>query len=245
MSGLMKQIAPFNRSPDLDRRKSRDDMDDDDSDDKDDAWKEAQVSRPVSRHASGVQSQEPGQNDADLDDQDDTIENIEEDVGPVNDENDLPDAAELPALIPDAGDEEQNTPSPSLTPVMASYDDPIDEEMEEADEPAEDVDVTVDDVNVDADVDLDADDADEVDEEGDDPDPDDPDEPKYCYCLRGSYGDMVGCDNNNCPREWFHLGCTELKRMPTEEESWYCEFCKPSLLGGSRRRGAARGRGKG
>ena len=75
-----------------------------------------------------------------------------------------------------------------------------------------------------------------------DPDPDDPSEPKYCYCLRGSYGDMVGCDNPKCEREWFHLGCTDLEIMPGEEESWFCTLCRPrGRLHGVGSRGGARG----
>ncbi|KAK4908625.1 hypothetical protein LTR28_000282, partial [Elasticomyces elasticus] len=34
---------------------------------------------------------------------------------------------------------------------------------------------------------------------------DDPNEPRYCYCGKGSYGVMVGCDGPKCEREWFHL----------------------------------------
>ena len=30
----------------------------------------------------------------------------------------------------------------------------------------------------------------------------DADEPVYCYCQQVSYGEMVGCDNDNCAREW-------------------------------------------
>lgn len=82
----------------------------------------------------------------------------------------------------------------------------------------------------------------------DDPDPDDPSEPKYCYCLRGSYGDMVGCDNPKCEREWFHLGCTDLEIMPGEEESWFCTLCRPrgrgSVGGRGGRGGIGVGRGK-
>lgn len=87
--------------------------------------------------------------------------------------------------------------------------------------------------------------------EDEDPDPDDPLEPKYCYCLRGSYGDMVGCDNPKCEREWFHLGCTDLEIMPGEEESWFCTLCRPrgrgagvGSRGGGVRGGGAGGRGK-
>lgn len=50
------------------------------------------------------------------------------------------------------------------------------------------------------------------------------DEPLYCYCQQVSYGEMVGCDGENCEREWFHLPCTGLKELPRGE--WYCDDCK-------------------
>ncbi|KAF2215387.1 hypothetical protein CERZMDRAFT_20531, partial [Cercospora zeae-maydis SCOH1-5] len=53
----------------------------------------------------------------------------------------------------------------------------------------------------------------------------DPNEQKYCYCNRGSYGEMVACDNDNCAKEWFHLGCTELREAPAEDDSWFCRDC--------------------
>lgn len=28
------------------------------------------------------------------------------------------------------------------------------------------------------------------------------DERKYCFCDRVSYGEMIGCDDPNCEREW-------------------------------------------
>ena len=28
------------------------------------------------------------------------------------------------------------------------------------------------------------------------------DERKYCFCDRVSYGEMIGCDDTNCEREW-------------------------------------------
>ncbi|AXA52232.1 chromatin modification-related protein [Malassezia restricta] len=53
----------------------------------------------------------------------------------------------------------------------------------------------------------------------------DPSEPRYCYCDRFSYGDMVACDNDDCPREWFHIGCVGLDQPP--KGTWYCQFCAP------------------
>ncbi|XP_052820948.1 inhibitor of growth protein 4-like isoform X3 [Mya arenaria] len=35
--------------------------------------------------------------------------------------------------------------------------------------------------------------------------PVDPNEPTYCLCHQVSYGEMIGCDNLDCPIEWFHL----------------------------------------
>lgn len=42
----------------------------------------------------------------------------------------------------------------------------------------------------------------------------DADEPTYCYCNGVSYGEMVGCDADQCEREWFHLECVGLKVAP-------------------------------
>ena len=51
--------------------------------------------------------------------------------------------------------------------------------------------------------------------QGDDEDAEiDADEPTYCYCNGVSYGEMVGCDADDCEREWFHLECVGLKVAP-------------------------------
>jgi len=44
--------------------------------------------------------------------------------------------------------------------------------------------------------------------------PVDPNEPTYCLCQQVSYGEMIGCDNNDCPIEWFHFGCMGLTQKP-------------------------------
>lgn len=49
-------------------------------------------------------------------------------------------------------------------------------------------------------------------------------EPIYCYCNQVSYGEMVGCDGDDCQREWFHLPCTGLATLPRGK--WYCDDCK-------------------
>ncbi|KAJ7462786.1 hypothetical protein B0H11DRAFT_2054324 [Mycena galericulata] len=64
------------------------------------------------------------------------------------------------------------------------------------------------------DVDMDADA--EEDGEGED-------ENLYCFCQKQSYGDMIACDNDDCPYEWFHLSCVQLSQPTTEK--WYCREC--------------------
>ena len=46
----------------------------------------------------------------------------------------------------------------------------------------------------------------------------------YCFCQKVSYGDMVGCDNDNCKYQWFHWDCVGLKSEPKGE--WLCPDCK-------------------
>jgi len=53
--------------------------------------------------------------------------------------------------------------------------------------------------------------------------PVDPNEPTYCFCRQVSYGEMIGCDNVDCPIEWFHFGCVNLSIKPRGE--WYCRNC--------------------
>ncbi|KAG1768688.1 hypothetical protein EDD22DRAFT_871541 [Suillus occidentalis] len=45
----------------------------------------------------------------------------------------------------------------------------------------------------------------------------------YCFCQKLSYGEMIACDNPDCPYQWFHLPCVSLKQpLP---ESWFCDEC--------------------
>eukprot|EP00002_Diphylleia_rotans_P021213 TRINITY_DN4132_c0_g1_i3.p1 TRINITY_DN4132_c0_g1~~TRINITY_DN4132_c0_g1_i3.p1 ORF type:complete len:239 (-),score=46.32 TRINITY_DN4132_c0_g1_i3:121-837(-) len=53
--------------------------------------------------------------------------------------------------------------------------------------------------------------------------PIDPNEPTYCICNRVSFGEMVGCDNNDCKVEWFHFECVGLVSKP--KGKWYCPEC--------------------
>ncbi|KUJ22752.1 uncharacterized protein LY89DRAFT_680863 [Mollisia scopiformis] len=49
------------------------------------------------------------------------------------------------------------------------------------------------------------------------------DDKKYCICQSVSYGDMVACDNEDCPLEWFHWSCVNLKSEPVG--TWICPVC--------------------
>lgn len=53
--------------------------------------------------------------------------------------------------------------------------------------------------------------------------PVDPNEPTYCLCHQVSYGEMIGCDNPDCPIEWFHFACVGLTIKP--KGKWYCPKC--------------------
>lgn len=49
----------------------------------------------------------------------------------------------------------------------------------------------------------------------------------YCHCQRVSFGEMIGCDSDECQYEWFHLSCVGLsKPLP---QTWYCEDCKERI----------------
>nr|XP_046219612.1 inhibitor of growth protein 1-like [Oncorhynchus gorbuscha]XP_046219613.1 inhibitor of growth protein 1-like [Oncorhynchus gorbuscha] len=54
--------------------------------------------------------------------------------------------------------------------------------------------------------------------------PIDPDEPTYCLCEQVSYGEMIGCDNNECLIEWFHFSCVALHHKP--KGKWFCPKCR-------------------
>lgn len=47
---------------------------------------------------------------------------------------------------------------------------------------------------------------------------------KYCYCKKECRGNMVACDGDLCPIEWFHYECVGLKEPPRGK--WMCDECK-------------------
>ena len=50
------------------------------------------------------------------------------------------------------------------------------------------------------------------------------DDKKYCICHSVSYGNMVACDNDECPNEWFHWSCVAVTREPVGK--WFCPDCR-------------------
>lgn len=61
------------------------------------------------------------------------------------------------------------------------------------------------------------------------------DEPVYCYCEQVSYGEMVACDAENCPREWYHLDCVGLNQAPKGKGMFHSPPPSPSRYGVSGR----------
>jgi inhibitor of growth protein 3 len=55
----------------------------------------------------------------------------------------------------------------------------------------------------------------------------DVDNKKYCICQQVSRGNMVACDNDDCPYEWFHWDCVGVTKEP--EGVWYCPECRTRM----------------
>lgn len=55
----------------------------------------------------------------------------------------------------------------------------------------------------------------------------DEDKTLYCFCQNVSFGEMVGCDNDDCKYEWFHYECVGLKEPP--KGKWYCSDCQEKM----------------
>ena len=44
----------------------------------------------------------------------------------------------------------------------------------------------------------------------------------FYHCSGVEHGQMVGCDDDDCPYQWFHLDYLKLKAFP-KSKTWYCE----------------------
>ncbi|CDR42642.1 CYFA0S10e00606g1_1 [Cyberlindnera fabianii] len=60
------------------------------------------------------------------------------------------------------------------------------------------------------------------------------DDQLYCTCQRVSFGEMVGCDNDDCKFEWFHYECVGLKEPP--KGKWFCADCQQQLKNKKKRK---------
>ena len=48
----------------------------------------------------------------------------------------------------------------------------------------------------------------------------------YCYYHGPEEGFMIGCDNPDCPIEWFHMTCLGMTTIPKGKSKWYCPDCR-------------------
>ena len=53
---------------------------------------------------------------------------------------------------------------------------------------------------------------------------------KWCFCGSEESGTMIGCDNDNCPIQWFHTLCLKIKSIP--KGRWYCPECRKARKSG-------------
>lgn len=51
-------------------------------------------------------------------------------------------------------------------------------------------------------------------------------EPKYCTCNRISFGEMIACESDECPVEWFHFSCVGLTEANRPKGAWLCPDCQ-------------------
>ena len=52
------------------------------------------------------------------------------------------------------------------------------------------------------------------------------DQPRYCYCRGPEADTMIGCDNPDCPIEWFHIECLQIRTITKGKFKWYCPDCR-------------------
>ena len=52
----------------------------------------------------------------------------------------------------------------------------------------------------------------------------------WCYCRQDeTYDYMIGCDNEECPIQWFHLSCVHMTMDEVPEGDWLCPECSRSV----------------
>ena len=49
----------------------------------------------------------------------------------------------------------------------------------------------------------------------------------WCYCKQDeSFDYMIGCDNQDCRIQWFHLSCVQMRMEEVPEGEWFCLECQ-------------------
>ncbi|WVQ76339.1 hypothetical protein IAR50_006004 [Cryptococcus sp. DSM 104548] len=64
----------------------------------------------------------------------------------------------------------------------------------------------------------------------------------YCTCKQVSYGEMIGCDDDDCEIEWYHIACLGLDKTP--EGNWICPTCAERRRKQPKAKKATRGRAR-
>lgn len=49
----------------------------------------------------------------------------------------------------------------------------------------------------------------------------------HCSCGHVDANPMIGCDDDQCPNQWYHWACVGITKKP-RAKYWYCELCLPN-----------------
>ena len=56
----------------------------------------------------------------------------------------------------------------------------------------------------------------------------------YCYCKGPDKAKMIGCDNDKCVIQWFHLDCLKITSIP--KGKWFCPDWRKTAKGKGRKK---------
>ena len=49
----------------------------------------------------------------------------------------------------------------------------------------------------------------------------------WCYCRQDENFDyLIGCDNDCCTIQWFHLSCVNMTMEEVPDGDWFCPDCR-------------------
>ena len=57
----------------------------------------------------------------------------------------------------------------------------------------------------------------------------------HCSCGSVDAVPMIGCDDANCPHQWYHYECVGIKKTP-RASTWYCPMCRSANTKAKRQR---------